>query len=278
MSVRLSLLLLFLLLLPSSLLAMQVEANLIKSLQLPEPARVVALSGDGQQMYVLGQGKVYFYAIQGELLGEVAVPEDVTDLQVQGPRLLLLTRDGGKVVDYLTVELIQQLEIGDSPVKGNPEAPVTIVVFSDFQCPYCAKLLPELQQVEKLYPTQVKVVFKHFPLSMHQYARKAAAAAIAAGRQGKFWEMHDQLFASYNRLTDARVEEIASTLQLDLEQFRKDWQDPQNEQIIQRDQQLGQQAMVRGTPTVFINGRLLQDRSLGGFRRLIEEGLRGAKK
>jgi len=270
---RLPLLLLILLLLPAAAPAMDVEANLVKSLQLPEPARVLALSADGQQMYVLGQGKVYLYAIQGDLLGEITVPEDVTDLQVQGPRLILLTRGEGKVVDYLTVELIQQIEIGDSPVKGKADAPVTIVVFSDFQCPYCAKLLPELQQVEKLYPEQVKVVFKHFPLSMHQYAQKAAAAAIAAGKQGKFWEMHDQLFANYNRLTDAKVEEIAGGLQLDMEQFRKDWQDPQNRQIIQRDLQLGQQVQVRGTPTVYINGRLLQDRSLGGFRRLIEQGL-----
>lgn len=273
-----SLLFLLLLLLPSAAPALEVESQLVKSLQLPEAAKSLALSADGQQMFVLGKGKIYFYAIQGDLLGTIGVPDDVTDIKVQGPRLLLLTRGDGKTVDYLTIEMIQQIEQGDSPVLGKADAPVTIVEFSDFQCPYCAKLLPELKQIEKMYPDRVKVVFKFFPLSMHPYAHKAAAAAIAAGKQGKFWEMHDQLFANYNRLSDAKVEEIAKNLKLDMDQFNKDWKDPKNEEIIRRDQLLGRQVQVRGTPTVFINGRLLQDRSIGGFRRLIEQGLQDHKK
>ena len=112
------------------------------------------------------------------------------------------------------------------------------------------------------YPNDVKLVIKHFPLQIHDYARKAAIAALAAGKQGKFWEVHEKLFANQNDLNDTKVEAIAAELGLDMEKFKKDLQDPAIASVIDRDMNDGQKANVQGTPTIFINGKLLNQRNL----------------
>ena len=134
--------------------------------------------------------------------------------------------------------------------------------------------MPELEQVLEKYPNQVKLVFKNFPLRNHQFAMQAAIAALAAEKQGKFWEFHDLLFKDYNRLNEQKIEEIAQQLKLNMEKFDKDRKDPQIMAMINRDIAEGNQAGVRGTPTVFINGRLLRNRSKAGFQELIEKALK----
>ena len=119
----------------------------------------------------------------------------------------------------------------------------------------------------------VKVVFKNFPLSSHRFALKAAAAALAAERQGKFWEFHDRLFENYNRLNDQTIGQIASALNLDLVEFEKSMRDPAIEEKIRQDVYDGRQAGVNSTPSVFINGRRLRNRSLEGFQEAIEKEL-----
>lgn len=111
------------------------------------------------------------------------------------------------------------------------------------------------------YPNDVKLVIKHFPLQIHNYARKAAIAALAAGKQGKFWEAHEKLFANQNDLNDTKVEAIAGELGLDMEKFKKDLQDPAIASIIDRDMNDGLKANVQGTPSIFINGKLLNQRN-----------------
>ncbi len=124
------------------------------------------------------------------------------------------------------------------------------------------------------YPNDVKLVFKSFPLArIHKYAMNAAVAAMAANRQGKFWEFHKELFKNYNRLNDEVIDEIAQSVGLDMEQFKKDMQDPALLTMVQRDLKDGVEAGVRGTPTIFVNGRLLQQRSMAGFQELIEQEL-----
>ena len=123
------------------------------------------------------------------------------------------------------------------------------------------------------YPKDVKVVFKNFPLSSHRYALKAAAAALAAGSQGKFWEFHDRLFENYNRLNDQTIGQIASALNLDLVEFEKSMRDPAIEEKIRQDVYDGRQAGVNSTPSVFINGRRLRNRSLEGFQEAIDKEL-----
>ena len=117
---------------------------------------------------------------------------------------------------------------------------------------------------------KVKLVFKNFPLSTHQFARKAATAALAAGKQGKFWEFHDRLFQNYNRLNDQVVQEQAQQLGLDMQKFEKDMNDPQIAQAINQDMQDGNKAGVRGTPTIYVNGVSLAEykpRGISGGHR-----------
>ena len=122
------------------------------------------------------------------------------------------------------------------------------------------------------YPKDVKLVIKHF--SIHSFARKAAIAALAAGKQGRFWEFHEKLFANQKELSDAKVEMIAQELRLNMEQFKQDLKDPSLGLLIDRDLNDGLQAKIRATPTIFVNGRLLSKESLSGLREAIEAELK----
>jgi len=123
------------------------------------------------------------------------------------------------------------------------------------------------------YPDDVKLVFKNFPLRNHRFAGKAAAAALAAERQGKFWEYHDKLFENYSTLNDKKFEELAQGLGLNGEQFQKDFNDPKIQARINQDIRDADKAGVRGTPTIFVNGRKLKTRSLEGFSAIIQKEL-----
>jgi protein-disulfide isomerase len=124
------------------------------------------------------------------------------------------------------------------------------------------------------YPREVKLVIKHFPLPMHGFARKAAIAALAAAKQGKFWEMHEKLYANQKDLSDAKVEAIAQELGLNLAQFNQDLKDPDIGSLVERDMNNARQANVRGTPTIFVNGKVLTQRNLPGFQQVIEAELK----
>ena len=133
--------------------------------------------------------------------------------------------------------------------------------------------MPVFEQVLEQYPQDVKVVYKNFPIRSHTFAMKAAIAALAAGAQGKFWEFHDLLFKNYNQLSDQKIQEIAQKVGLNMEEYEKKKNDPAIEQKVNQDFSDGRQAGVRGTPTIFINGIRLKDRSLEGFQAAIERQL-----
>ncbi len=135
-----------------------------------------------------------------------------------------------------------------------------------------------LQQVLNKNPENVKVVFKNFPLSIHKMARKAAAASLAAERQGKFWEYHDNLFENTASLSDAKLQQIAEELGLDIDQLNRDMNDPAIQQKITADIRNGQQSEVRGTPTAYVNGKRVTNRSLQGFQQMIDDDLQKAEK
>ena len=138
--------------------------------------------------------------------------------------------------------------------------------------------MPLLEQVLDKYPEEVKLVFKNFPLRNHKFARKAAMAALAANRQGKFWEFHDLLFNNFNRLSDQKIQAIARQLGLNQVQFEKHMKDPKILARLSQDIRDGTKVGVRGSPTIFINGRLLRRRSLEGFRVMIEKELEKIRK
>ena len=175
------------------------------------------------------------------------------------------------------VEHAYTIPVGKSPVKGPTDASVTIVEFSDYQCPFCARSEPLIQQALAAYPTQVRLVYKHFPLvAIHPQAMNAALAAAAAQRQGKFWEMHDILFANQRALAPEQIREYARQIGLDMAKFEADLQSDEVKALVQEDSQLAQRVGVRGTPTIFVNGKLLQNRSLDGFKQAIDPLLKQA--
>ena len=133
--------------------------------------------------------------------------------------------------------------------------------------------MPQLEQLLKKYPGKVKLVFKNFPIRSHKYAVKAAVAALAAGRQEKFWEFHDMLFSNYNRLNDQKIKEIVGLLALDETKFKEQQKNPAFTKRIRRDYEEGIRVGVRGTPTIFINGKKLRDRSMKSMESVIEKEL-----
>ncbi|HKP95714.1 MAG TPA: thioredoxin domain-containing protein [Fibrobacteria bacterium] len=164
------------------------------------------------------------------------------------------------------------IPLGTSKVQGPENASFTIVEFSDLQCPYCAQTAPVLDSIAHAYPNDVRVVFKHFPLSFHPQAKAAAAASIAAGKQGKFFEFRYKVAPHFRDLKDSLYLGLAKELGLDLEQFKHDMAlTPEVERLLEEDVNLGRKIGVEGTPTIFVNGRLAQDRSFEYFERMIKQ-------
>ena len=147
-----------------------------------------------------------------------------------------------------------KIDIGGAPVKGPANAKVTIIEFSDFQCPFCKRGMDTMDEVLKAYPKDVKVAFKHLPLPFHPEAKPAARATIAAQRQGKFWEMHDLLFNNQQSLSAEYYPKAAQQLGLDMAKFNKDFADPAVEKIVDADMELANSHGIRGTPGFFVNG------------------------
>jgi len=158
---------------------------------------------------------------------------------------------------------------GDSPVRGAAMARVTIVEYSDFQCPFCGRAHPLLAEALRELSGKVKLAFKHYPLSSHVRAMPAARAAEAARNQGKFWEMHDLLFEHQTALEDADLERYASDLGLDLERFRVDIASAAVQSRIEADRSQGATVGVEATPTLIINGRRFDEhpRNLAAYLR-----------
>ena len=131
-----------------------------------------------------------------------------------------------------------------------------------------------LEQVFEKNPDTVAIVFKNFPLRNHKYATTAAVAALAAGRQGKFWEFHDELFKIYKEINENKIIEIAQQLGLDMDKFNKDINDPAIRKLIREDYQLGVNIGVRGVPAVYINGKQFRGRNVEAYQAAIDEILK----
>ncbi len=167
-----------------------------------------------------------------------------------------------------------QIDIAGRPVKGGENAKVTIVEWSDFQCPYCKRVTPTLEQIHETYGDQVRVVFRHLPLSIHPKAPAAHAAAEAAHQQGKFWEMHDKIFANQRELSAEKFVEYATELDLDVDRFKKDVVSSDVKKQVDGDSGAAATLGITGTPAFFVNGRYLSGaQPFASFKRLIDEEL-----
>jgi len=149
------------------------------------------------------------------------------------------------------------ISIAGDPMKGPSDAKVTVVEFSDFQCPYCALAAAQVVQVMQKFPKDVRVVFKQFPLDTHSQAASAAEAALAAQAQGKFWEMHDRLYENFRRISPERILAWAQEIGLDMNRFRADWDSHRFRARVEAEEQEGETVGVDGTPTFFIDGKKL---------------------
>lgn len=250
------------------------ETDVLFTWNLPEQPIDVVHSLDGKYVFILTKEKnVLIYTAQGSLEGTIKVDPGISAIDI-APRaeFLYLINGDKKTFSAMSIDFIRKINISGSPSKGPENARVTLVLFTDFECPYCRKVEPLLEQVLKRYPNDVKLVFKNMPLQFHKFADPSARAALAAEEQGKFWEFHDELFA-VEKLDEAVIDEIAEKLSLDIEKWKKDMTSPTVLNKLRRDMQDAQNAGVTGTPTIFVNGRLLKQRSMQGFQQIIDEEL-----
>ena len=188
-------------------------------------------------------------------------------------------RSQGKVVVRLQppAAIRVQVSTDGAPVRGATDAPVTIVEFSDFECPFCKQTHPTLKQLLERYPGKVRLAYRDFPLdSIHPQARRAAEAARCASDQGKFWEYHDVLFTQSPQLTLEDLRRYAGQVGLDVTQFDGCLAAGVHKATVQRDLDEGNRLGITGTPAFFINGRTLTGaQPLEAFARLIDQELAG---
>jgi protein-disulfide isomerase len=176
----------------------------------------------------------------------------------------------------LSPDIAATIARGKAPSFGPENAKVTVVEFSDFQCPYCSRAADVVDQVKEKYGDRVHFVFRQFPLPMHQNARGAAEAALAANAQGKFWEFHDKLFKNQGQLTRDGLEGFAKETGLNLPQFKKALDGKAYAADVDSDVKLGESVAVQGTPTMFINGARVQNpTSFETVSAQIESALKG---
>ena len=174
---------------------------------------------------------------------------------------------------------VYEIPVADSAVRGPKDAPVTITMFSDFQCPFCAQTTPVIEQVLAAYPNDVNFVMKQFPLrSIHPQADPAARAAIAAGKQGKFWEMHDELYKNSRTLSPETIKGLAEKLALDMKKFDADMNSDEVKKQVDAELALGAKSDVRGTPSFFVNGKIAQNRTVDGFKAQVDAELKAKGK
>lgn len=230
---------------------------------------------DGKYVYMLNdKQQVQVFNNQGQLQGNIPVEEGVTNIDIapQG-ELLYLVNNAKQTFSSIAVSFVIDIDTTGAPFKGPADAPVTIALFTDFECPYCRQIIPLLDQILERNPTTLKLVFKNMPLKFHKFAEPSAKAALAAHEQGKFWEYHDRLFAE-KKLSDDLFKKIAVDLQLDIPRFEKDMASPEIQAKVQKDMIDAQNAGVTGTPTLFINGRTPKQRTLEGLQAIIDDELR----
>jgi len=229
------------------------------------------------QWYQANQARV-----QGASLDQVRQPirQFLTEQRMQVVRQAFLDTLKTKTPVRITLEPPRQaFAAANSPSKGPSGAPIELIEFSDFQCPFCQRANPTVEQVLKTYGDRIRFVYRHFPLSNHPNAKPAAEASQCAAEQGKFWEYHDKLFANPSRLADGDLKQSAAELGLDTAAFNKCVDTHKYAAHVASDLRAGEDAGVNGTPAFFVNGRMISGaQPFEAFKRLIDEELESKKR
>jgi protein-disulfide isomerase len=186
--------------------------------------------------------------------------------------------EGGQKGRQPDPKAVYKVPVGKSAQKGPSDALVTIVEFSEFQCPFCKRVNPTIKQITDTYGKDVRIVFKHNPLPFHKDAMPAAELAIEANEQGKFWEMHDKLFENQQALTRDKLDEYAKAVGLNMGKVKTALDTNKHKATIEAEQQLARSLGASGTPSFFINGRSLRGaQPFDAFKAVIDEELAKAK-
>ena len=252
-----------------------VDLTIKTELELAYSPSDMKLSRNGKWLYMLTeQGRLLVYSSQGNLAGAFDLGPGLAQIE-PGPteNEIYLLDKAGKRLQIAELNFSREIDSSGSPFKGAADAPVVIVEYTDFQCPYCAKLGDIFKKLLKLYPGKLKIVYKNFPLSSHKYSWKAAAAVMAAHEKGQFWPFHDRLFENYNKLDNAKLMEIRKEFGFDTPEFDKLMKSAKIRDKVADDKSEGKSIDVRGTPTVFVNGKLLKDKRMESFKAAIDKAL-----
>lgn len=258
----------------------EVDGRILSKLTLQVSPLDMSTSRDGRWLYLLtAPGDLLIYSAEGRYNGKIEVGRgfDQVEAGATENQVYLLNRKE-KRLQVVEVTYTFDIDTSQSPFKGPADAPVVIVEYTDFQCPYCARLGDTLDQMMALYPGKLKVVYKSFPLTSHKYSWQAATTAMAANKKGKFWEVYKEIFANYNRINDNKLKEIRNRFGLDTPEFEALVNSPEIRSQVALDRNEGIQLGVQGTPTVFVNGKRLNNKRPDGFKKAIDKALSTARR
>jgi len=220
--------------------------------------------------------------VQGATLDQVRAPIQslLTQERIQAARAAYLETLKAKTPVRVMLEPPRMtVSAGTSPARGQANAPIELIEFADFQCPFCQAASPTVKRVLDTYGDRIRFVYRNYPLANHPQARPAAEAAQCANEQGQFWPYHDRLFSEAGKLSDEDLKRTAASLGMDAAKFNKCVDDHKYRAVVDADAEAGNEAGVTGTPAFFINGRLLSGaQPFEAFKRVIDEELELKKK
>ncbi len=250
----------------------EIDWRMEQIIKLDEKPVDMVVSVKGTYLFVLtDDGVIHAYDSEGNVEGEIFVGKEVDKIACGSKdNIIFLKCTKKKEIQKIVFDFIKVINTEGSPFKGNADAPIVIAVFTDYQCPYCGRLSTLLDQVLDNNEGLVKIVSKNFPLRMHRHARDAAAAALAAYEMGKFWEYHEALYENMHQLSNEKFLEIATSLGLDPDKFEQEMKSERIREKISQEIMEAEKVGATGTPTVFVNGRKLRNRSIDGFQNIID--------
>ena len=241
-----------------------IKAEVADKVSVPDPAEI--------EKVFEGVAERYPNMTKEQALAEIANAARETRMRNRKGEFIRELREAAGVRVNLQPPRVQVKAEG--PSRGNPDAPVTIVEFSDFECQFCGRVVETLKKVEDKYGDRVRIVFRDYPLPMHRTAKRAAEAAHCAGEQQKFWDMHDKLFSKTGPISEGDLYRYAGMIGVDHDRFNTCMTDGKYREAWKPSMEEGSLVGVQSTPTFFINGRLIVGAaSLDMFSRVIDEEL-----
>lgn len=237
-----------------------IEWKMIKEVSLDQPPIDVVTSFDGAYAFILTSKQIVVYSRKEDKIVN-RIPVDKAYDRISFSKVsneFILTSKNSKSLSFYKITPIYNINVDNQPYVGAADAPVTIIIYDNYRCSACKRFNGLISDVLKHYADKVRVVIKFFPNPKDELAKKAAAAAMAAQMQGKFWDFHKALFKNQVDLDDDKILFIANNLALDIEKFKTDMKSQEVVTFIDRNLEEGSKLRIDVTPTVIVNGRYLE--------------------